>query len=208
MLLCITALALAYAAYKLKLKCVVCICYINLEEYKKSKQYLTLLALNAQIFLYDNWADAREAGYKIHNAHKKYHTCYYPAMGFTTANNVQILAKQFALANKGAIKKNATIWVVSGSGGIAQALSVAFPQAFFGVFMTGGDKYKDNVRLWAKNKDNVILIENLDFLPEVQNDKYDTVRNYDDYIYKYVYYFAVSGDYIFNVAADTFLEKK
>ena len=205
------ALALAFAAYKLKIKCIVCICYlsdINLVSYKKSKQYLTLCALNAQVLLYKNWFDASDAGYKIYNKHKKYHTCFYPVMGFTSIINVQILAKQFMLANKGAIKNNATIWLVSGSGGLAQALSIAFPQAHIGIFMTGGNKYKDNVREWARHKTNVKLIENLDFLPDVHNDVYDTVYNYDDYIYKYVYYFAVSGDYIFNTASDTFLEKK
>ena len=195
--------ALAYGAWKHNLKATICIAYKTTEKlnfFLQSKQRAALIALGANIILFKTFAKARDYANKLYNKNKKRYI--YPAMGLTSPLLINILSSQILkVSKKIIINDTTTIWITTGSGGVAMALYQAFPQANFGIFMTGGERYKNNVLEWAKDKKNVVIIPDL-LLGINAKVPYYTVRDYDDYIYSYVNQYGLDGDYIWNIAAD------
>ena len=123
-------------------------------------------------------------------------------MGLYSSALIKILSEKIREASDELfISEDTTIYVTTGSGGVAMSLYKVFPQATFGIFMTGGERYKNNVINWAKDKNNVILIPIIPEFPQVKP-PYPTVTNYDDYIYSYIHQYGLDGDYIWNIAAE------
>ena len=218
------AIATAYSAYKLNLKCIVFLSSIatgsNKEEsydkIVKSKQIRTLIALNAKIYLCKSYREARELEYKISQYPDWTMTPGYfiVPMGLNDSDGIMInlLSIQIkkAIKNNNNFKsKNIRIWLVAGSGGILMSLVKALPNATFFVLLTGGGKYIDMVKQYiAQNKNNkknnISIINGLDISGVINNsDKYyESVKGYDNQIFPYVKKYAKDGDYIWNVGSD------
>jgi hypothetical protein len=120
---------------------------------------------------------------------------------------VNILSRQLVGASQDTILKNSSntnIWLVAGSGGIAQSLHLAFPNSNIYIYLTGSGKYKEKVIDWAKKNTKITIVNDMD-VTDVKNDcdkYYNTVKNYDDQIFTYVKKYGKSGDFIWNVASD------
>ena len=216
------AIAAAYGAYKLGLKCEVFLSKNtntdNVDIYK-SRQINTLHALDAKIYLCPTYKEARALEYKnstIEIGKKVWKTLpeyYISPMGLNDDNEIMIhlLAKQIIKASKNTILENIInprIWLVTGSGGIAMAISKAFPNAKLFILMTGGGKYKKKVFDWAKNQKNIFIIKDEIFTNENLQNKnvfYSSVKNYDDLILPYVKKYALNDDFIWNIASDDFI---
>jgi hypothetical protein len=86
------------------------------------------------------------------------------------------------------LKKNeeVRIWLVAGSGGIAQAIHKAFPKATLYILLTGAGIYKKKVIEWVKTKTNNVFIIKNELLLNDQNQRknrinyYSSFHNYDD----------------------------
>jgi len=206
------AIATAYAAYKLNINAIV---YLGSLEHDKNKIYSsrqisTLLALNAKIYLCNNYRDARDLLWKEStepNTDIK-ENIYVLPMGLNDDNCVMVnlLAKQIIKASKNTKilnEKNLRIWLISGSGGIAKSISIAFPNAKLFILPYGGNKYKKKLIDWSKINKNINIIKeesNLD--NSLINKYYKSVENYDALIFPYVVKYGLDNDYIWNVAAD------
>jgi len=192
------AIATAYAAYKLKLKCNVYLSGIP----KTCRQLNTLYALKANISISDTYREARNLEYKLYDKNpEKY---YLTPMGMNDENNIMInmLAKQIVKASKNTIlSDNTRIWLVSGSGGIAMAISQAFPNAKLFLLLTGAGKYKQRIIEWSKINKNIVLIKPENLINNIDK-YYKSVKDYDDLIFPYVEKYGQDNDFIWNVASD------
>lgn len=158
------ALAVAYAAYKLKLKSHVFLS--NVTDYQ-SRQITTLHALNAKIIACPTFSNARRMEYAYSvpkigtNQYSDLPGYYTTPMGLNTEEMIILLAKQIKKASKNTILetiKNPNIWLVAGSGGISMALRLAFPHAKIFIFLTGHGIHKKKVIEWSKRTKNVFII--------------------------------------------------
>jgi 1-aminocyclopropane-1-carboxylate deaminase/D-cysteine desulfhydrase-like pyridoxal-dependent ACC family enzyme len=211
------ALATAYGAKKLGLKAIVFLStntdHIDNQIYT-CRQIVTLQALGAQIYVCKNWNEARSLEYKTSEDRNgiRLDNFYVCPMGLNDDDGIMIklLSKQIKKAIKNTILKNSTntrIWLVSGSGGIAMSIHKALPKATLFIKLTGGYKYKKKVYDWAKNKDNIFIL-NDEFDKDKNNDShlyYSSVKNYDDLIFPYVKKYGNENDFIWNVASDDFI---
>ena len=218
------AIATAYGAYKLGLKCEVFLSKIpdlTDDNIFESRQINTLHALDANIYLCPTYPEARELEYKnstIKIGKKSWKTApeyYISPMGLNDDDKIMInlLSKQIIKSSKNTILENYNnprIWLVTGSGGIAMSLSKAFPFAKLFILLTGGGRHKKNVYDWAKNEKNVFIIKNesiLDNKSEI-NDRhlyYSSVTGYDDLIWPYVKKYGKDNDFIWNIASEDYI---
>lgn len=221
------AVAAAYGAYNLGLKCIVFLDMSkmgkNVAEDKKtilnSRQVLTLMALNAKIYLCENYRNARNLEYDYStlttnekNQWKIKKNYLIPSMGFHDKNKkmVHILSKKINEASKNTIIENVQdlrIWLVAGSGGVAEAIKMAFPNSKLFIYITGGGKYYKNIIEWSKNqKDIIILNNNIHFnIENTKNDYdkyYESVENYDSMIFPFIKKYGKDNDFIWNVSSD------
>jgi hypothetical protein len=201
--------AIAYASLKCGIKCTIIVAYKTEEKlnyFNNSRYKASLTALSAKIILVKTFGEARTIADKIRKESKK-DSIYYPVMGFNTELWRTILTSQYrlaAIAGNLQIKQGTTIWVTAGTGSVAMSLNRAFPEANLGLFMTGSDKYKKIIEDWAKDRENVVLIPEI-ALEESPPIPYNTVANYDDFIWPYFYEFAIKNDIIWNIATDTIM---
>ena len=211
------AIATAYGAYKLGLKSKVFLTSPENKDYlTNSRQINTLLALNADIYVCSSYRNARNMEYDFSNIitektneWKTKKNYYVVPMGLNDDDGimVNILSRQLVGASQDTILKNSSntnIWLVAGSGGIAQSLHLAFPNSNIYIYLTGSGKYKEKVIDWAKKNTKITIVNDMD-VTDVKNDcdkYYNTVKNYDDQIFTYVKKYGKSGDFIWNVASD------
>ncbi len=226
------AVATAYTAYKLGLKSQIFLS--GAESDINSRQINTLLALNAHITMCPTFKLAREAQYKISdfpiskkknvnnptpNISTDTHWETRPnmfnlPMGLNDSGGIMstLLSRQITKAAKSTMLENVSkemrIWLVAGSGGIAQAIFKAFPRAKLFLYLTGSGKYKQEVIDWAKSESARVHIIDPKSELERNNDcylYYSSVKNYDDLIWPYVKKYGKDGDFIWNVASDDYL---
>jgi len=209
------AVAAAYGAHKLGLKCDV---FLSLEGKAKkdvihSRQLTTLKKLGAKIYLCSTYREARNLKYKIVDEVNNKGTSYILPMGLNDEEGVMIniLAKKIKMAAKntalGEIKEP-RIWMVAGSGGISMAIAKAFPKAKIFILLTGAGRHKKRVIQWAKSNDNITIIrDELEDKNSVMNREkyYSSVSGYDDLIWPYVKKYSENNDFIWNVASDDYL---
>lgn len=204
------ALAVAYSAYKLGLKCKVFISGIN-ENTLHSRQVSTLQALNAEIYLCKTFKEARQMEYKYsyydkkNNIYKDLDGYYTVPMGLKTDRMIELLSEQILNASENTIlqtTENLRIWLVSGSGGIAMSIHKAFPNATLFILPTGGGSHKVEVLEWISSTPNIQLVKEELLNNNDANKYYASVHNYDDLIWPYVKKYAKDGDFIWNVGAD------
>jgi hypothetical protein len=206
------ALSVAYSAYKLNLKSQIYLGSSNIDKkiICSSRQVSTLLACNAKIYLCDTYRNARNLLWENVTGGKweiKKNIFVVP-MGLNDDKNIMIniLAKQIKKASmntKIISEKNLRIWLVSGSGGIAKSIAIAFPHAKLFILPYGGSKYKKKLKDWSRDNKNISIlneIPNLDYT--LINNYYKSVNNYDALIFPYVLRFGLDNDYIWNVASD------
>lgn len=214
------AIATAFAAYRLGLKSIVFLSKIpnvSIETINNSKQICTLHALNATIYLCDDFRSTRKAEYKLASIPDKNNKnkwidkpeYYVVPMGLKDDNNYMIkhLSKNIKRAAKHTIFnkiKEKRIWLVAGSSGILQSLYSVYPDASYFVYFTGGGSYKDKSLAWAKeHKINILndfkLVKKFDLQRE---NYYSSIKNYDDLIWNYLLEYGLSGDFIWNVASE------
>ena len=221
------AIATAYGAYKLGLESEVFLSEIptgfneksSFDKIINSRQINTLYALNAKIHLCPDYKTSKNLEYDITTLittkkdewrNKKEY--YNIPLGINDDDKVMIniLSKQIIKASKNTIlenKKNIRIWLVSGSGGIAQSILLAFPNCVLFIYLTGGGKHIKKVIKWANDNKNVsILNNNKNYeIFDIENDYknyYDSVENYDSQIWPYVKKYGKDGDFIWNIAMD------
>lgn len=206
------ALSVAYSAFKLNLKSEIYLGSSNVDKIKicNTRQVTTLLACNAKVYLCDTYRNARDLLWKNTTGGKwdiKENIFVVP-MGLYDEKDVMIniLAKQIKKASintKIINEKNLRIWLVSGSGGIAKSIAIAFPDAKLFILPYGGNKYKNKLINWSHyNKNITILNETPDLDYSLINNYYKSVTNYDALIFPYVLKFGQDNDYIWNVASD------
>ena len=210
-------IATAYGAYKLGLKSKVFLTPPENKDYlMNSRQINTLLALNADIYVCSSYRNARNMEYDFSNIitektneWKNKRNYYVVPMGLNDDEGIMIniLSRQLVGASQDTILKNSSntnIWLVAGSGGIAQSLHLAFPNSNIYIYLTGSGKYKEKVIDWAKKNTKITIVNDMD-ITDIKNDcdkYYNTVKNYDDQIFPYVKKYGKSGDFIWNVASD------
>jgi len=180
------------------------------------RQIKTLMKLNAKIFLCQNYDIARTLKYEISTITKgkdwiKRENFFMPEMGFHDYKGKvfsTILGKKIreaAITTK--LSNTSNVWLVAGSGGIAESIVNAFPKIHLYIYLTGYSTFYYNVVKWAKLQKNVtILNDNKDYvLDNTINDYYDyyeSVEGYDSKIWPYVKQFGKNDDYIWNVNSD------
>jgi len=208
------AVAVAFAAYRLNISSRIYLSSVptgfnkeeTTEKILESRQILTSLALDAKIYLCNNYVDARNQMYTELNRNKNF---YRISMGLNDDKKIMVnlLAEQI----KKAIKEtklqtieNPRIWMVAGSGGILMSLNKALRGFTIFVFLTGGGRYIKNVIKFIKNKNkyNKIIILNNNEKKEYENNYYDSVYKYDDNIIPYIEKYGKKDDFIWNVASD------
>jgi hypothetical protein len=194
------AIATAYAAYKLHLKCLVFLSGVPIE----CRQLKTLYALNATVYIYNTYREARNFEYTFYDKNPKVN--FLTPMGLNDESNIMIniLSKQIIKASKNTLLStinNPRIWLVSGSGGIAMSISKAFPTATLYLLLTGHGKYKTRVLEWSKQNKNIIIIKPEKLINNIEK-YYKSVKNYDDLIFPYVEKYGKNNDFIWNVAFD------
>lgn len=213
------AIATAYAAYRLGLKCKVFLDSKGIGELKsslrkdiiKSTQVKKLAALNAEIILCNNYRNARNALYETtQNADWSMKSGYYiMPMGLndTAGVMVKLLSKQIKKAwvcdKKHSVHDKMRFWLVAGSGGILMSLVAAFPNSHFFVYQTGGGKYLDRLNKETAKYDNITVVNDYK-LRHTYNDYakyYESIKGYDSVIFPYVKEYGEDGDYIWNVAS-------
>ena len=213
-------LATAYAAYHLGLQSEIFLSSPkNLKELEKTRQVNTLLALNAKIYVCKNFSKARNMEYDFSTVYTEIKDKYEMKknylvipMGLNDKDGIMIdiLSKQMLEASKDSILKNSdktNIWLVSGSGGVAQSIHKAFPSVNINIFLSCYGKYRKNVIEWANNNPKVKIVNDWN-IDGVENDYYlyyKTVKKYDDAIFPYVKKYGKDGDFIWNISSDDIL---
>jgi hypothetical protein len=210
--------ATAYAAYKLGLHSHVFLAGVPSE--RNTRQINTLMALNSEITICKTYREAREMEYKKSDEPSKgkwktKENVFILPMGLNDDNGIMIdlLSNQLRKASSDTLLgvsagENIRIWLVSGSGGIAQSLLKAFPNCKLCIVLTGGGVYIKNVEKWAKTLPNSVKIFNRDPALEQKSDiskYYSSVNNYDDIVWPYVKKYGKNGDFIWNVSCDDYL---
>lgn len=213
-----------YGAYKLNKTAWVFLNSVNInnkEEIKKilkTKQLQTLMSVNAKIFLCDSYKTGMTLKYEIstipfNENWKKRENFEIPDMGFhdtKTKMFVSIMKNKMKLASINTIINDILplrIWMVAGSGGICEAVHLAFPHAKIFVFLTGYAKFYYHVIKWAKKIKNIVILnDNKDYVLIDENNDYEqyykSVKGYDSMIFPYVKQYALNNDFIWNVASD------
>ena len=203
--------ATAFAAYKLGLNSLIFLSDVSVDKTKKNdtRQINTLHALKAEIYLCDNYFQAKKLKYKMTDIEKNItsYEFYLIPMGLNDKDGIMIklLSKQIKKASKGTIletNKKKRFWLVAGTGGILMALNEAFPDSDFFIFLTGSGRHKQQILDVYKDYKNIHLLkpEKLDL-----SDSFSTVKNYDEYIWHYVKKYAKNGDFIWNVSSDDYI---
>lgn len=208
------AVAVAFAAYRLNISSRIYLSSIPtgfnkkelIDKILESRQILTLLALNANIYLCDNYISARNLMYEGLDNNNNF---YRIPMGLNDDKKIMVnlLAEQIKKAIKGSkleTIENPRLWMVAGSGGILMSLNKALKGFTIFVYLTGGGKYIKNVIkfLNKKNEYNKIIILNNNKKEEYQNNYYDSIHKYDDSIIPYIEKSGKKNDFIWNVASD------
>jgi hypothetical protein len=207
------AVACAFAAYVLKIKCKIFISKIgtgynkqsNEQQILNSRQIITLQTLNADVYLCDDYRTCKNLQYDFSdsltkNSYTTKENYYNVPMGLNDSIMVDLLSEKFKELKLNFIKR---LFLVAGSGGILESLYKSYPNIEYYVYLTGGGKYKLKVLDFIKNKNNIHLLD--ENLEDVDNTYYSSVKNYDDKIIKFVYKYGMNDDYIWNVASDDFL---
>jgi hypothetical protein len=204
------SVAVAYAAYKCNLKSNI---FINGNETDiiNSKQYNALLLLGAKVYLCNNYTNSKNLKYDLSryittNGHKDKKDYYIIPMGLNDSDKIMInlLSQQLKKIIDFNINR---IWLVSGSGGILEALYKVFPNAHFFIYTTGRGIHLLNVLNFIKNNKNITRVNDFN-INDVVNDYYKyykSVKNYDDFIFPYVKKYGKNGDFIWNIASDELL---
>jgi len=226
------AVATAYAAHKLGLKSKVFLSEMKngmkerslYEDIINSRQIITLQLLESDIYLCENYRTAKELEYDYSTIPTKNRenwltkpNYYIVPMGLNDEEGIMIelLHKQIIEAIKKTAKLkidintyNGTIWCVSGSGGIVQALHKVFKKAKFCIYLTGGGKYYNKVLQWVNKNNITILNNNKDYYIKdiiFSNDYkkyYKSVDNYDSLIWPWVKKYSKNDDILWNVSSD------
>ena len=223
------AIATAYTAYHLGLKANVFLSSVPTGSHVKSslseiiitKQINTLHALNASIYLCDDYKTAKNMEYDIttlptvsKEIWKVKNEYFNVPLGLNDNDKIMIglLSEQIKIASYKTILdpkiiSNPRIWLVGGTGGIAQALNLTWTNPTIFLYLTGGGKHILKVKEWAnKNKNVQILNSNPNYnVSDISNDYkkyYESVENYDSVIWTYVKKYGLDGDFIWNVASD------
>jgi hypothetical protein len=118
---------------------------------------------------------------------------------------IKLLSKQIIKASKETKLENENdlrIWLVSGSGGIANSIALAYPKAKLFILPFGGLKYKNKLIEWSKNNENITIIKEEILDNSLYNIYYNSVSNYDSLIFPYVVKYGNDNDFIWNVASD------
>ena len=219
------AIASSYGAKKNNLECTIFLIKKSedqkLDDILKSRQIITLQALDTNIYLCPNYQEARSLEYDfgiVNKSNKSWNVkegYYIVPMGMNDDDKIMIniMSKQMKKASKNTILEktlNPRIWVVSGSGGIAMSINKAFPNAKIFILLTGGFKYKKKVSDYFKNNNNVKILKNEKVLNNkklLNNRKnyYNSVEEYDDLLWPYIKKYGKDGDFIWNVSSDTFI---
>jgi len=224
------AIATAYAAYKLGLKSKVFLSKNKLgmknvssnDVIINSRQIKTLQALKSEIYLCENYREAKNLAYDYASipTEKKFEwynlpEYYITPMGLNDSKGVMvdILSKNIVKAIKKTEKLkidietyNGTIWCVAGSGGIVNALHQIFKKANICIYLTGGGNYYNIVFNWAIANKITILNNNKKY--DVSNTKndykkyYKSVDNYDSLIWPWVKKYGKTDDILWNVSYD------
>lgn len=206
--------ATAYAAYKLNLNSLIFLSDANVDKIDKNekndtRQINTLHALNAEVYLCDDYYQAKKLKYKMTDIEKNVtkEEYYLVPMGLNDKEGrmIKILSEQIKKASKNTILdtiKKKRFWLVAGTGGILMALNKAFPNSEFFIFLTGSGRHRQNIIDLYKVYKNIHLLkpENFDL-----SDSFSTVKNYDEFIWHYVKKYAKEGDFIWSVSSDDYL---
>ena len=208
------ALAIAYAGYKLGLKCNIYLSGDMSNKTFKSRQITTLQALGANIKLCSSWDLAKklmnnESYDKSTNIWKPLEGYYIAPLGLNDNEGVMtdLLSKQIIKASKNILSFNLRIWLVVGSGGIASSISKAFPNAKLFIYLRGSGRIKKIIE-WANNNPNITILNSLKINNTSKNNRpsyYSSVSNYDDMIWPYIKKYGLNGDYIWNIASDDYI---
>lgn len=207
--------ATAFAAYRLGIKSEI---YLDstgsgkknksdLKEILNSRQVLTMLALDARIFICSNYREAKNNSYQA--AYLDNDDYFDIPMGLNDLDNIMIsmLSKQITYAMKGTILekvKKPRIWLVAGSGGILMSIAEAVGDCKMFIFLTGGGKYIKRVVSYIRESGkDIIILNKFNNKFEYTNDYYDSVYKYDDQIIPYFKKFGKTGDFIWNVASES-----
>lgn len=208
------AVACALSAFVLKIKCKIFISKIgtgfndesDMENILKSRQIKTLRTLGVEIYLCDNYRTCRNLQYdfsddilkEMYQTKKNY---FNVPMGFNDTIMIKILSQKMKDLKLSFIKR---LFLVAGSGGILESLYNSNPNIEYYVYLTGGGKYILKVMDFIKHKKNIHLMD--EKLEDIQNTYYESVKNYDDKIIKYLYKYGKDGDYVWNVGSDNMMD--
>ena len=158
------ALAVAYASYKLGLKCNIYLSGNMSDAILKSRQITTLQSLAANIKLCPTWDLAKKLMNKESYDQstpiwKPFPGYYIAPMGLNDNEGVMtnLLSKQIIKASKNLLSSNIRIWVVAGSGGISNAIVKAFPNAKLFIYLRGSGRTKQIIE-WASHNPNVTIL--------------------------------------------------
>ena len=217
-----SAIAMAYAAYRLKLKSIVFLNSkatgsnkpSNITTIKNSSQIKKLHALNTTIYICPNYRTARNLLYETtqYKNWKMKLGYYIVPMGLNDENGIMInllskqIKKSFKVDGFNTMSK-IRMWLVAGSGGILMALVKALPNAHFFVLLTGGGKYFSKLSETIKLHTNITVINNYKIekyeIDDINYHKYyESVRGYDSQIFPYVKKYGENNDFIWNVGSD------
>jgi len=205
------AVATAFAAHRLNLKCIVFLTAVPIgnndktlaQDIIKSRQINTLLALKTNIILCNSYGLCKRKSYKLLDNDSGY---YAIPMGINDDRDIMstMMSEQMRKAMKGTVLqtvKKPRIWLVAGSGGIMMSINKSMDCILF-VYLTGGGRYYERVMEYINNHDNIFIVNRDVQLPKTNNSYYNTVKNYDDQIIPYVEEFGQDGDFIWNVGSE------
>ena len=135
----------------------------DITEILNSRQVLTMLALDARIYLCSNYREAKNNSYQA--AYLDNDDYFDIPMGLNDLDNIMInmLSEQIKHALKGTIlqkTKKPRIWLVAGSGGILMSVAEAVGNCKMFIYLTGGGKYIRRVISYIREskRDIIILI--------------------------------------------------
>lgn len=180
-----------------KCKCVVNKVYMNCirisqEDWEKSIVYKKLKELEVEIVYSKNWKDLISMGKELKNK-----DVYWLPLGLDSEISSDCLSKNISKSfeTKSNVKN---IWVVAGTGCLAESLCKAFPLSNINcIILARGKKYEyvrkrlqkfKNARLY--NVNNIITYDT----------PYPSVEGYDKYSWTFAKRYGNKGDYIWNTA--------
>jgi hypothetical protein len=208
------AVATAFASYRLKYSCKTFISNVATGKHKPetidnillTRQVLTMLALNASVYIHDTYNKAALHMYSFIDDSSRY---YRVPLGLNDPENIMVnmLQKQIknAMVNtKLKTIKKPRIWLCAGTGGILMSIYKAVKHAKIFVYLTGGGRHIQKVIKYINSKKERVVILNDKTIhnQEYKNIYYKSVSGYDDRILPYIYKYGKNGDFIWNVASD------